>query len=54
MDFGHRNNHFDNIMVNCECTIARDLDADFKVNVVKFGLNYRFGAAPAAPVAARY
>jgi outer membrane immunogenic protein len=54
MDFGHRNNHFDNIMVNCECTIVRDLDADLRVNVVKFGLNYRFGAAPVAPVAARY
>jgi outer membrane immunogenic protein len=54
MDFGHRNIHFDNVMVDCGCTIIRDLDADLRVNVVKFGLNYRFGAAPVAPVAARY
>jgi outer membrane immunogenic protein len=53
MDFGHRNIHFDNALT-CECGIIRDLDADLRVNVVKFGLNYRFGAAPAAPVAARY
>jgi len=53
MDFGHRNIHFDNVMVECAC--RRDLDFDVKVNVVKFGLNYRFGATPAAaPVAARY
>jgi len=53
MDFGHRNIHFDNVMVDCAC--RRDLDFDVKVNVVKFGLNYRFGATPAAaPVAARY
>jgi len=54
MDFGHRNIHFDSAVLDCECTIARDLNADLRVNVVKFGLNYRFGAAPAAPVAARY
>jgi outer membrane immunogenic protein len=55
MDFGNRNNHFDNFMVSCvDCTLRRDLDFDLRVNVVKFGLNYRFGAAPAAPVAARY
>ena len=56
MDFGNRNNHFDNLMTICvECgIIRRDLDFDLRVNVVKFGLNYRFGAAPAAPVAARY
>jgi hypothetical protein len=52
MDFGHRNIHFDDVCV--DCGIRRDLDADLKVSVVKFGLNYRFGAAPAAPVAARY
>jgi outer membrane immunogenic protein len=55
MDFGHRNIHFDNMMLSCDCTIERDLDANLRVNVVKFGLNYRFGATPAAaPVAARY
>jgi outer membrane immunogenic protein len=55
MDFGNRNMHFDNVMLSCaECTLRRDLDFDHRVNVVKFGLNYRFGAAPAAPVAARY
>ena len=56
MDFGHRNIHFDNMVVSCVgCDLRRDLDADLKVSVVKFGLNYRFGAAPvAAPVAARY
>jgi outer membrane immunogenic protein len=55
MDFGHRNIHFDNAVLSCDCTIIRDLDADLKISVVKFGLNYRFGAAPvAAPVAARY
>jgi outer membrane immunogenic protein len=56
MDFGNRTVHFDNIMVTCPaCALRRDLDFDLRVNVVKFGLNYRFGAAPApAPVAARY
>jgi outer membrane immunogenic protein len=55
MDFGHRNIHFDNAVLNCDCDIIRrDLNADLSVSVVKFGLNYRFGAAPAAPVAARY
>ncbi len=55
MDFGHRNIHFDNILVDCvDCGLRRDLDANLNVSVVKFGLNYRFGAAPAAPVAARY
>jgi len=56
MDFGHRNIHFDNMVLSCVgCDLRRDLDADLRVNVVKFGLNYRFGAAPvAAPVAARY
>jgi outer membrane immunogenic protein len=55
MDFGSRNIHFDNVMNCIECDlIRRDLDFDLKVNVVKFGLNYRFGATPAAPVAARY
>jgi len=55
MDFGNRNNHFDNIILDCsECAFRRDLDRDLTVSVVKFGLNYRFGAAPAAPVAARY
>jgi outer membrane immunogenic protein len=55
MDFGHRDMHFDNIMPGCACILARDLDFDLRVNLVKFGLNYRFGVAPApAPVAARY
>jgi outer membrane immunogenic protein len=55
MDFGNRSIHFDNVMNCVECNlIRRDLDFDLRVNVVKFGLNYRFGAAPAAPVAARY
>jgi outer membrane immunogenic protein len=55
MDFGHRNIHFDNAVLSCECDLRRDLNADLSVSVVKFGLNYRFGAAPApAPVAARY
>ena len=53
MDFGHRNIHFDSAVLDCECDIRRDLDANLNVSVVKFGLNYRFGAA-AAPVAARY
>jgi outer membrane immunogenic protein len=54
MDFGSRTIHFDNLMVSCvDCTLRRDLDFDLRVNVVKFGLNYRFGPA-AAPVAARY
>jgi len=54
MDFGHRNMHFDSVLVDClDC--GRDLDANLKVSVVKFGLNYRFGATPAAaPVAVRY
>jgi outer membrane immunogenic protein len=55
MDFGNRNNRIDNIILDCgECAFRRDLDHDLTVSVVKFGLNYRFGAAPAAPVAARY
>jgi hypothetical protein len=42
-------------MVTClDCALRRDLDFDLRVNVVKFGLNYRFGYAPAAPVTARY
>jgi outer membrane immunogenic protein len=56
MDFGRRDMHFDNFMVTCvDCALRRDLDFDLRVNVVKFGLNYRFGVLPvAAPVAARY
>jgi outer membrane immunogenic protein len=56
MDFGSRTIHFDNVVLNCiDCGLRRDLDFDLQVHVVKFGLNYRFGAAPvAAPVAARY
>jgi outer membrane immunogenic protein len=57
MDFGHRDIHFDNIMVTCSsCTLRRDLDADLTVSVVKFGLNYRFAPQPvAAPaVTTRY
>jgi outer membrane immunogenic protein len=55
MDFGHRDIHFDNA-VDCGCSIVRDLNADLRVNVVKFGLNYRFAPAPvAAPaVTTRY
>ena len=56
MDFGSRTIHFDNVLLSCsECSLRRDLDLDLTISVVKFGLNYRFGAAPAAaPVAARY
>jgi hypothetical protein len=55
MDFGHRNFHFENDMTSCTCTLINDHDLDLRLHVVKFGLNYRFGAAPvAAPVAARY
>jgi outer membrane immunogenic protein len=57
MDFGHRNIHFDNAMLDCVgCAIVRDIDADLRVNVVKFGLNYRFAPGPvAAPaVTTRY
>jgi len=55
MDFGHRNIHFDNAVLSCECDIVRDLNADLRVNVVKFGLNYRFAPQPvAAPVTTRY
>ncbi|MFL6972658.1 MAG: outer membrane protein, partial [Xanthobacteraceae bacterium] len=55
MDFGHRNFHFDNVMTSCTCDLIHDLDFDLRVNVVKFGLNYRFAPAPvASPVAARY
>jgi len=58
MDFGHRDIHFDNtfIVTGCPtvgCRLIRDLDFDRQINVVKFGLNYRFAPA-AAPVAARY
>jgi opacity protein-like surface antigen len=54
MDFGHRNFHFDNMLACVQCVpVIRNMDFDLRVNVVKFGLNYRFGAAP-APVAARY
>jgi outer membrane immunogenic protein len=55
MDFGHRNIHFDNVMTSCACDLLHNVDFDVRVNVVKFGLNYRFAPAPvAAPVAARY
>jgi outer membrane immunogenic protein len=54
MDFGHRNFHFDSLMATCACEIIQDFDRDLQVHVVKFGLNYRFGYAPAAPVTARY
>jgi len=55
MDFGHRNQHFDNVLTNCECRLIHDLDFDRQISVVKVGLNYRFAPAPvAAPVAARY
>jgi outer membrane immunogenic protein len=55
MDFGNDNNRFDHVITGCEvnCLLRHDIDRDFQVHVVKFGLNYRFGAA-AAPVAARY
>jgi outer membrane immunogenic protein len=50
MDFGHRDIHIDNgLPLIVGCVVCRhDLDADLKISVVKFGLNYRFGAAPAA------
>ena len=51
MDFGNRNLHFDNVMIDSR--IIHDLDFNRQINVVKFGLNYRFAPA-AAPVAARY
>jgi outer membrane immunogenic protein len=55
MDFGHRDIHFDNVVTSCVCHLIHDVDFDRNVNVVKFGLNYRFAPAPAAaPVAARY
>jgi outer membrane immunogenic protein len=55
MDFGNRDNHFDHFIVECGCDIRHRFDRDLQVNVVKFGLNYRFGAAAVeAPVAARY
>jgi outer membrane immunogenic protein len=54
MDFGNNNNRFDHAIASCECSLRHDFDNDINVHVVKFGLNYRFGAAPAAPVAARY
>jgi outer membrane immunogenic protein len=38
---------------NREQIVFRNRDRDFDVNVVRFGLNYKFGPAP-APVAARY
>jgi outer membrane immunogenic protein len=53
MDFGNDNRRFDHVITSCTCNIRHDFDNDFQVSVVKFGLNYRFGAA-AAPVAARY
>jgi outer membrane immunogenic protein len=55
MDFGSRDRHFDHFVVTCPCNLRHRFDFDTQVNVVKFGLNYRFGPAPvAAPVAARY
>jgi outer membrane immunogenic protein len=55
MDFGNRDDRFDHRIVNCGCNIRHNFDRDLQVNVVKFGLNYRFGAAPVeAPVAARF
>jgi outer membrane immunogenic protein len=55
MDFGNDNHRFDHLIASCACNLRHDFDNDFQIHVVKFGLNYRFGAAPvAAPVAARY
>lgn len=55
MDFGNQNDRFDHFIANCGCSIRHNFDRDHQVNVVKFGLNYRFGAAAVeAPVAARY
>jgi outer membrane immunogenic protein len=55
MDFGNDDRNFDHFVASCECRLRHRFDFDTQVNVVKFGLNYRFGyAAPAAPVAARY
>ena len=53
MDFGNNNHHFDHVIVGCGCNIIHDFDVDFRVHVVKFGLNYRFAPAPAS-VTARY
>jgi outer membrane immunogenic protein len=55
MDFGDNNRHFEHVMTGCEstCLLRHDIDRDFKIHVVKFGLNYRFAPAPVA-VAARY
>jgi outer membrane immunogenic protein len=58
MEFGNRDIHFDNafIVTGCPavgCRLIHDIDFDRQINVVKFGLNYRFAPA-AAPVAARY
>jgi len=55
MDFGNRDIHFDNTFPTLcvGCRLVRDIDFDRQINVVKFGLNYRFAPA-AAPVAARY
>jgi outer membrane immunogenic protein len=53
MDFGSDDHRFTHDLLSCECRIVHDLDIDHQVHVVKFGINYRFGPAP-APVAARY
>jgi len=57
MDFGNRDIRFDTTFptICTGCRLVRDLDFDRQINVVKFGLNYRFGDQPAAaPVATRY
>ena len=51
MEFGHRDLVFDNVILGSR--LIHDVDFDRQINVVKFGLNYRFAPA-AAPVAARY
>jgi outer membrane immunogenic protein len=55
MDFGHRDVHIDCAATICGSHLIHDVNFDRQINVVKFGLNYRFAPAPvAAPVAARY
>jgi outer membrane immunogenic protein len=53
LDFGGDDDRFNNFLTACACFLGHHFDRDDRVHIVKFGLNYRFGAA-AAPVAARY
>jgi hypothetical protein len=42
MDLGTRSNHFNDVTG----TIFLDTDIRERINVVKVGINYRFGASP--------